>query len=70
MKLPWGKTAVVDRTTLEVIAATRSITRRDTGEGYQEDLRWLVAEQGAGSPTYAEVRRFDRQRKKKGSNAE
>jgi transposase len=69
-KLLRGKTVAVDATTLEANAAMRSITRKDTGEGYQDYLKRLLAEQGVESPTAEEVRRFDKGRKKKGSNAE
>jgi transposase len=69
-KLLRGQTVAVDATTLEANAAMRSITRKDTGEGYPEYLKRLLAEQGVENPTAEEVRRFDRQRKKKGSNEE
>jgi transposase len=65
-----GKTVAVDATTLEANAAMRSITRKDTGEGYHEYLKRLLAEQGVENPTPEDVRRFDRKRKQKGSNAE
>src|SRR5262245_36920093 len=63
-----GKTVAGDATTLEANAAMRSITRKDTGEGYQEYLKRLLAEQGVENPTAEEARRFDQKRKKKGSN--
>jgi transposase len=69
-KLLRGKTVAVDATTLEANAALRSITRKDTGEGYQEYLKRLLAEQGVENPTAEEVRRFDQKRQKKGSNEE
>jgi transposase len=65
-----GKTVAVDSTTLEANAAMRSIVRRDTGEGYKDYLKRLMAEQGIENPSDDEVRRFDRKRKKKGSNQE
>ena len=65
-----GKTVAVDSTTLEANAAMRSIVRKDTGEGYKEYLKRLMAEQGVENPTDDEVRRFDRKREKKGSNKE
>jgi transposase len=65
-----GRTVAVDSTTLEANAAMRSIVRRDTGEGYKEYLKRLMAEQGIEEPTDDEIRRFDRERKKKGSNEE
>jgi transposase len=65
-----GKTVAVDATTLEANAAMRSITRRDTGEEYKAYLKRLLAEQGVENPTAEDVRRFDRDRAKKGSNEE
>lgn len=65
-----GKTVAVDATTLEANAALKSITRKDTGEGYQDYLKRLLAEQGVENATTEDVRRFDRDRPKKGSNAE
>jgi transposase len=69
-KLLRGKTVAVDSTTLEANAALRSIVRKDTGEGYKEYLKRLLAEQGVPNPTDEDVRRFDKDRKKKGSNQE
>lgn len=69
-KLLRGKTVAVDTTTLEANAALRSITRKDTGEGYQDYLKRLLAEQGVENPTAEDLRRFDKKRKKKGSNEE
>lgn len=63
-----GKTVGVDSTTLEANAAMKSIVRRDTGEGYTEYLKRLLAEQGVENPTDEDARRFDRDRKNKGSN--
>lgn len=65
-----GKTIAIDATTLEANAAMRSIVRRDTGEGYQEYLKQLAEEAGLEDPTREELARFDRKRKKKGSNKE
>src|SRR3954451_5675590 len=48
----------------------KSIVRKDTGEEYQEYLKRLLAEQGVEDPTDEDVRRFDKDRKKKGSNEE
>jgi transposase len=69
-KLLRGKTVAVDATTLEANAAMRAIVRKDTGEDYQAYLKRLLAEQGVENPTAEEVRRFDRNRPKKGSNKE
>jgi transposase len=69
-KLLRGKTVAVDSTTLEANAALRSIVRKDTGEEYKEYLKRLLTEQGVENPTDEDVRRFDKDRKKKGSNQE
>ena len=46
----------------------RSIVRRDTGESYDAFLTRLAEASGLSTPTRAELARFDRTRKKKGSN--
>jgi len=69
-KLLRGKTVAVDATTLEANAAMKAITRKDTGEDWKEYLKRLMAEQGIQDPTDEEVRRFDKNRKKKVSNQE
>lgn len=58
----------MDATTLEANAAMRSIVRRDTGETYQAYLTQLAAASGIETPTREALARFDRRRKKKGSN--
>jgi transposase len=63
-----GKTLAVDATTLEANAAMRSIVRRDTGETYQAYLTQLAAASGIATPTREALARFDRRRKKKGTN--
>src|SRR5262249_38967516 len=65
-----GQAVAVDSATLAADAAMRAIARRDTGEDWKGYLKRLMAEQGIENPTDAEVRRFDRGRKKKVSNAE
>ena len=65
-----GKTIGIDATTLEANAAMRSIVRRDTGQSYMEYLRQLAAEAGIDPNDDAAVRRMDRKREKKTSNAE
>jgi transposase len=65
-----GQTIGIDATTLEANAALRSIVRRDTGEGYQEFLTQLARASGIETPTREDLARLDRQRPKKGSNAE
>jgi transposase len=69
-KLLRGKTVAVDSTTLEANAAMRGIVRKDTGEDYKEYLKRLMAEQGIDSPTDEDIRRFDKNRKKKACNKE
>ena len=63
-----GHTIGIDATTLEANAAMRSIVRRDTGDAYEAWLTRLAAASGIATPTRAELARFDRKRKKKGSN--
>jgi transposase len=63
-----GKTVGIDATTLEANAALRSIVRRDTGESYLDFLTKLAQASGIETPTRADLARFDRKRKKKGSN--
>ena len=63
-----GRTLGIDATTLEANAALRSIVRRDTGEAYEAWLTRLAEASGIATPTRAELARFDRKRKKKGSN--
>ena len=63
-----GHTIGVDATTLEANAALRSIVRRDTGESYEAFLTPLADASGLATPTRAALARFDKKRKKKGSN--
>ena len=63
-----GHTVGIDATTLEANAAMRSIVRRDTGESYDALLTRLAEASGLATPTRAELARFDRTRKKKGSH--
>jgi transposase len=65
-----GKTVAVDATTLEANAAMKSITRKDTGEDWQDYLRRLAKEAGIDNPTAEELRRFDRNRPDKGVSNE
>ena len=65
-----GRTVGIDATTLEANAAMRSIVRRDTSESYDAFLTRLAEASGLSTPTRAELARFDRTRKKKGSNAD
>ena len=63
-----GHTIGIDATTLEANAAMRSIVRRDTGDAYEAWLTRLAEASGIATPTRAALARFDRTRKKKGSN--
>lgn len=65
-----GQTVSIDATTLEANAALRSIVRRDTGQPYDEYLKELARAAGIENPTREQLARFDRRRKKKGSNEE
>lgn len=73
-KLLDSKTVGVDSTTLEANAAMKSIVRKDTGEGWDQYLKRLAAEDGVELKTKAELIRFDKDRnqqgKKKVSNDE
>jgi transposase len=64
------KVVGVDSTTLEANAAMRSIVRKGSGESYQEYLKRLMKDEGVDDPTDEDLRRFDKKRKKKCSNAE
>jgi transposase len=63
-----GHTIGIDSTTLEANAAMRSIVRRETDAAYDAWLTRLAEASGITTPTRAELARFDRKRKKKGSN--
>ena len=65
-----GQTVSIDATTLEANAALKSIVRRDSGQRYEEYLKELAREAGIENPTREQLARFDRKRKKKGSNEE
>jgi len=65
-----GHTIGIDATTLEANAALRSIVRRDTGETYDAFLTRLAQASGIETPTREDLARLDRERPKKGSNAE
>src|SRR3954454_9606881 len=65
-----GRTGSIDATTLEANAALKAIVRRDSGQKYDEYVRELAQAAGIENPTREQVARFDRRRKKKGSNDE
>jgi transposase len=63
-----GQTVSIDATTLEANAELKSIVRRDNGQGCEEYLNGLAQAAGMENPTREQLARFDRKRKKKGSN--
>lgn len=65
-----GKTVGIDATTLEANAAMKSIVLRDTGENYTAYLRRLAEAEGLEASDAAALRRMDRRRAKRTSNAE
>lgn len=65
-----GETIAIDATTLEANAAMKSIVRRQDGQRYHEYLKDLAGAAGIENPTREQLARFDRKRKKKGSNQE
>ena len=65
-----GKTIGIDSTTLEAHAAMKSIVRRDTQESYTGYLQRLAEAAGVHVEDEAALRRMDRKRSKKMSNAE
>ena len=65
-----GKTVAVDATTLEANAAMRSLVRRENGQSYEDYLKGLARAAGMVNPTKEQLARWDRKRKKKGSNKE
>jgi transposase len=65
-----GQTIGVDSTTLEANAAMKSIVRRDTGESYTGYLQRLAEAEGVEAPDAAALRRMDRKRAKRMSNAQ
>ncbi len=69
-KLLKGKTTGVDATLLEANAAMKSIVRKETGEDYKAYLRRLAQEAGIDDPSDDDLKKFDKRRKKKGSNKE
>lgn len=65
-----GATIAIDATTLEANAAMKSIVRRENGQNYNDYLKDLAGAAGIENPTREQLARFDRKRKKKGSNEE
>ena len=66
-----GERIGVDASTMEANAAMRSIRRRDTGESYRTLLTRMAEASGVATPSAAELKQFDRERKgKRLSNAD
>ena len=65
-----GRTIGIDATTLEANAAMKSIVRRDSQQSYREYLQRLAEAEGIEGADAAQLRRMDRGRAKKASNAE
>ena len=65
-----GRTMDIDATTLEANAAMKSIVRRDSQQSYREYLKRLAEAEGIEGADAAQLRRMDRGRAKKASNAE
>lgn len=66
-----GKYLGVDSSLMAANAALKKLTRKDTGEDYQEMLKRLARESGTETPTREDLVALDRKRKgKKLSNAE
>jgi transposase len=60
-----GERIGVDASTMEANAAMRAIRRRDTGEGYRAMLTRMAEASGIATPSAAELKQFDRERKGK-----
>ena len=66
-----GRRIGVDASTMEANAAMRSIRRRDTGESYRTMLSRMAEASGVATPSAAELKAFDRERRgKRLANAE
>src|ERR1019366_1032481 len=65
-----GKNLGIDSSVIEANASLRGLVNRNTGEAYWDYVKRLAAESGINPQDSAAVRKFDRQRPKKMSNAE
>ncbi len=65
-----GEGIAIDATPLLANAAMDAIVHKHTGLDYQEFLTKLAQESGIATPTKADLKRLDRQRDKKTSNAD
>jgi Transposase DDE domain len=60
-----GERIGIDASTMAANAAMRSIRRREDGESYREMLTRMAEASGMATPTAAELKQFDRERKGK-----
>ena len=65
-----GKNLGIDASVIEANASLRALVNRNTEEQYWDYVKRLAAEQGIDPEDSAAVRKFDRNRPGKGSNAE
>jgi transposase len=65
-----GKNLGIDASVIEANASLRALVHRNTEEQYWDYVKRLAAEQGIDPDDAAAVRKFDRKRPGKGSNAE
>ena len=65
-----GKNLGIDASVIEANASLRALVHRNTEEQYWDYVKRLAAEQGIDPEDTAAVRRFDRKRPGKGSNAQ
>ena len=65
-----GKNLGIDASVIEANASLRALVHRNTEEQYWDYVKGLAAEQGIDPEDSSAVRKFDRKRPGKGSNAE
>lgn len=65
-----GEGLAIDASQLHANASLESLVRRDSGESYTVFLTQLAQASGIETPTRADLKKFDRKRKKKAKNAE
>jgi transposase len=65
-----GKNLGIDASVIEANASLRALVHRNTEEQYWDYVKGLAAEQGIDPEDSAAVRKFDRKRPGKGSNAQ
>ena len=62
-----GEGVAIDASLLHANASMDSLVRRDTGESYAAFLTRIARESGIETPTKADLKKIDRERKKKGT---